>query len=54
MTPAEILAALSRVTRELEDNHLTIVTEIVDVNRNVIATYRRTVRLPRHNERKKP
>jgi hypothetical protein len=42
-----MLVTLAAIERELEENRLTIVHEIIDMNRNVVATYRRTVRLPR-------
>lgn len=47
MTRAEIIAALSAITRELTENRITIVHSIIDMDRNVIAEYRRTVRTPR-------
>lgn len=47
MTRDEALAALQAITRELEDNRLTIVRQVIDMNRNVIGEYRKTVRLPR-------
>jgi len=46
-TREEMIATLSAIERELEENRLTIIHNIIDMNRNVVATYRRTVRLPR-------
>ena len=46
-TREDLVATLHAIERELEENRLTIVREIIDMNRNVVATYRRTVRLPR-------
>jgi hypothetical protein len=41
----DLVATLHAIERELEENRLTIIREIIDMNRNVVATYRRTVRL---------
>ena len=50
MTRDEVLAALQAIDHELEANRLTIVRQVIDVNHTVIATIRRTVRLPRDSQ----
>ena len=54
MTREEALVTLQAIKRELEENRLTIIREIIDMNRNVVATYRRTVRLPRDSQHGEP
>ena len=46
VTTFALASELRAIERALDDR-LTIVRSIIDMNRNVIATYRRTVRLPR-------
>ncbi|MEQ1757593.1 MAG: hypothetical protein ABL986_04695 [Vicinamibacterales bacterium] len=53
LTPPDLTRELQAITAALDDR-LTIIREVIDMNHKVVATYRRTVRLPRHDERKTP
>ena len=46
-TPEDARTTLAAITRELEDNRLTIIRTIINPDGTVFAEYRRTVRLPR-------
>lgn len=50
-TREEILARLAAIERALADR-LVIIREVIDMDRKVIATYRRTVLLNHHQEKR--
>jgi len=53
MTRAEIIAALAAIEAALAER-ITIVREIIEMDGTIGGTYQKTIRLPRHNERKTP
>lgn len=52
-TREELIARLAAIERAIADR-LVIVHEIIGMNREVIATYRRTVLLPRNPKEHRP
>ena len=46
MTRDEALSTLRAIKRELSDNRLTIVRQVINAQGDVLRTYRKTVRVP--------
>lgn len=54
ITPADLARELAAITRELEENRLTIIRTVINPDGTVVGEYRKTIRYPRDPQNSGP